>query len=190
MNIYIIDDDQQLQRSLSTLFQLNQFKVYTFSSAEEFLDNVEPKLEVGCIILDLRMEKMSGLELQSHIATTLSYWPIIFLSGHGKIHTAVTAIKNGAYQFLEKPVDNHTLLNCATQAIKQSKRLVAIAQQKSQLTVRELQIAERIMQGLTSKEIARELELSIKTVEYHRANINRKTDLKALRQKIMLLREH
>ncbi|PCI41897.1 MAG: DNA-binding response regulator [Rhodospirillaceae bacterium] len=179
--IHIVDDDEPLRRSLGELFKTEGFQVQLYESAEAFLEKELP-LKPGCIILDLRLPDMSGMEIQAAIVERNIHLPILFLTGHGKIHTAVEAIKRGAMDFLEKPIDNDILVATVRDAVKRSAALTWKADALSKLTLRERELISFIERNTPNKEIAHQLDVSIKTVEFHKRNISEKIDLKMFRQ--------
>jgi FixJ family two-component response regulator len=180
--VHIVDDDASLRDTLVRLFSIEDIATFTYASADEFLEKVNPNFEPGCLLLDLRMSGMSGLELQQKISDTLSHWPIVFLSGHGQVHTAVEALKQGALEFLEKPIDNDILLDAVINALNRSKRLSARAEMRESLTKREHDVLNCLEYGMSIKEMADTLTISEKTVEFHRANVRKKVNVKLYRQ--------
>ncbi len=188
MRVYIVDDDPQIRKALSRWFNLNGFQSESYSSAESCLEQLCTSYIPACVVLDLRMGKMSGLALQQHLIKLAPHWPIIFLSGHGQISTAIEAVKQGAMEFLEKPVDNQLLLKVVSSALERSESLVNLIQDKDKLTSREREIVDFLAFGFSSKEIASELDLSVKTVEYHRYNIKSKINLSAFKRNLISIR--
>ncbi|WP_260261460.1 response regulator transcription factor [Vibrio intestinalis] len=188
MTVFVVDDDLQIRKAMSRWFVLNNLKGECYSSAEAFLSQVKPNFLPGCIILDLRMEGMSGLELQRCLKERMPHWPIIFLSGHGQVHIAVEAVKQGAMDFLEKPVNNCSLLKVVTDALERSKCLVSLAEDRAKLTGRECETLDLLMFGFSSKDIASELDISVKTVEYHRYNIKSKIELGSYKRSVLAVR--
>jgi len=188
MTVFVVDDDLQIRKAMSRWFALNNLKGECYSSAEAFLNQVRPNFLPACIILDLRMGGMSGLELQRHLKELMPHWPIIFLSGHGQVHVAVEALKQGAMDFLEKPVDSDSLSKVVTAALERSKCLVSLAQSRSKLTERECEILDILAFGFSSKDIASKLGISVKTVEYHRYNIKSKIELSSYKRSVLAVR--
>lgn len=176
--VHIIDDDEMLRKTLINLCSLEEIDSEAYSGADIFLQQVKINYQPGCLILDLRMPGMNGLELQHKIKDTFSHWPIIFLTGHGQIHTAVEALKKGALEFFEKPIDNDELVSAIQSALKISIGLSLRAEMKSKLTVRELDILDCFEYGMSIKEMANKLSISEKTVDFHRANIKKKINIK------------
>jgi len=180
--VYVVDDDEAVRDSLQWLLEGNSYRVRSFASAEDFLSEFEPD-GVGCLVLDVRMPGMSGLELQSELATRNVGLPIVFVTGHGDVPMAVAAMKSGASDFIEKPFDQaslksvveRTLARAGDAAIEQDIRRQNVARM-ARLTLRERQVLERIVAGRLNKQIADDLGISIKTVEAHRANIMEKLE--------------
>ncbi len=184
--IYIVDDDEAVRDSLSWLLESNGYLVKCFSSAERFLQAVmgSDREVTSCAILDVRMPGISGLELQEHLIAESIPMPIAFITGHGDVSMAVTTMKKGAVDFIEKPFKEnelHTLVEKMLVTARDSYRIAS--QQKSnqsllsKLTSRERQVLERIVAGRLNKQIADDLTISIKTVEAHRANIMEKLNV-------------
>ena len=168
--IHVVDDDESLLSSLAEILEAEGWEVAPHMSSEDFLASAPP-LREGCIVLDLRMSGISGLELQTVLTDQNIPLPIIFLSGHGRIRSAVQAVRAGAIDFLEKPVDNDVLIQRVREAIDKSCHLVARETALSKLTIREREIVALLCQGKPNKTVAAELDISEKTVEFHRANI-------------------
>ena len=178
--VYVIDDDHAIRESLRFLIESIHLPVRTFATAQEFLEQYDTHT-TGCILLDVRMPGISGLELQEHLSAQGCILPIIFVSGHGDIPMAVRTIKAGAMDFVEKPFGDQALLERIQKAVELSianlqnrEALSTLAQRLGKLTGRERQILNLIAEGNANKTIASSLEVSEKTVEAHRANINRK----------------
>lgn len=181
--VYIVDDDEAVRDSLRWLLEANGYRVKSFSSAEEFLGAFDP-LEVAVLIVDVRMPGMSGLELQEELIARQIPLPIVFITGHGDVPMAVSTIKKGAVDFLEKPFNETDLRGIVARMLQQaSEQASQIQAQRDQqavlnrLTSREQQVLERIVAGRLNKQIAGDLNISIKTVEAHRANIMEKLEV-------------
>ena len=184
--VFIIDDDEAVRRFLSGLIASVGLHVETYASAQEFLDADEPS-QPGCILLDIRMPGMSGLELQKELASRNIRIPIIILTGHGNVQVAVHALKAGAVDFIEKPFNNELLLDRIQMAVAESVdadttrvKQDEIAHRMELLTPREHQVLDIVAAGETNKAIARRLEISEKTVEIHRARVMEKMQAKSL----------
>mgnify|MGYP001546610473 CR=1 FL=1 len=178
--VFVVDDDAAVRDSLRWLLESLQLKVETFESAEQFLENYSI-YRVGCLLLDLRMPGMSGLQLQQRLAEQKFALPIIIITGHGDIPVAVRAVKNGAYDFIEKPFDNDRLVERVKDALELDKEhhpkrlaLDAVNARIANLTPREKQVLEFVIDNHSNKEIAAKLGVSIKTVEFHRARVMEK----------------
>ena len=190
--IFVVDDDQAVRESLCWLLESVNLPVETFGSAQEFLSSYSAD-QGGCLILDVRMPGMSGLELQNKLAEIECSLPIIIVTGHGDVPMAVRALKAGAVDFIEKPFNDQTLLeriqNCLDQdrAQREERSLKSSLQQRlSQLTPREQEVLERVIAGKLNKVIADELGISSKTVEAHRANIMEKMGATSLAELVTM----
>lgn len=179
--IHIVDDDAALRRSLLFLFDSVGWRAQAHASADEFLAAYRPG-EPGCLVLDIRMPGMSGLELQQALRARGHVLPVIFITGHGDVSLAVQAMKQEACDFLEKPFKDQALLDAVTQAVRRSRRELAAERRRSQahallerLSPREREVALRVARGLPNKLIARELDISEKTVHVHRQHVMEKT---------------
>lgn len=177
--VYVVDDDLGMLKSMELLFQTNKLPVRAFTSAEKFLLEYQPSYR-GCIVLDLSMPGMDGMELQKELISRGSNLRIIFLSAHGSIPNAVTAMRAGAIDFLQKPVDPTVLIERVTDALSSvdtnvnqetEEEMETILKRFGHLTDRQVEILDLIVAGKLNKQIAAELNLSIKTVINHRANI-------------------
>jgi len=175
--IYLVDDDGAVRDALSLLLRTVGIEVKTFSDPTSFLE-AHKKLVPGCIIMDIRMPMISGLRVQEMLNDAQCDWPIIIISGHGDIDACRRAFKNGAVDFLSKPIDEQDLID----AIQKAQTLQATRHQQTaevaesralleSLTEREYEVIDMIVRGWTTKEIAGALSLSPRTVESHRANI-------------------
>ena len=186
--VYVIDDDQDICNSLTWLLDSVQLETQTFNSATEFLNYQRPNTP-ACLILDIRMRGMSGLQLQQQLNQQKAHIPIIFMTGHGDIPMSVNAMKAGAFDFLEKPFNPQHMLNqiqaCLQQAeqdfIESEKRKQQIQKLKS-LSPRENEIIHLLVDGLSSKHIAQMLNISHKTVEIHRTHIRQKLGTESIAQ--------
>ncbi len=183
-SVFIVDDDEAVRDSLKWLLEANAYRVQCFDSAERFLDSFDPS-RVGVLILDVRMPGMSGLELQERLNDLGNgkrfSLPIVFITGHGDVPMAVTTMKKGAVDFIEKPFNEAELraivermLRTAQESAIDTARRRASEEKLARLTQRERQVLDCIVAGRLNKQIADDLSISIKTVEAHRANVMEK----------------
>ena len=178
--VFIVDDDQAVARSLRWLIESVQIKVETFASAQAFLDGYATT-KPGCLVLDVRMPGMSGIELQERLTVQRIRVPIIFITGHGDVQMAVRAVQAGAFDFIEKPFNDQDLLDRIQRAISFDSeqrardslraRLSALL---ASLTPREREVLNLVVEGMSNKAVANTLGLSAKTVEVHRAKVMEK----------------
>ena len=178
--VYVVDDDEAVRDSLQWLLEGKDYRVRCFESAESFLSRYDAR-EVACLIVDIRMGGMTGLELQSRLLESHSPLPIVFITGHGDVPMAVDTMKKGAMDFIQKPFKEDQLVALVERMLDQAKESFAEHQSAAsrgalmaRLTLREAQVLERIVAGRLNKQIADDLGISIKTVEAHRANIMEK----------------
>ncbi len=178
--VFLVDDDPAVRDAVSLFLELKGRSVELFDSAQAFLDAYDPD-RPGCLVLDIRMPGISGLELQDLLLEKQIGIPIIFISGHGDVPVAVKAFKAGAIDFLEKPFDNHKLLACIDKAIsndlesrQREKQRSDMLERYQQLTPREQQVMVLVAEGNTNKDIARRLDISHRTVEIHRRRVMEK----------------
>ncbi len=186
--VYIVDDDQATRKSLRWLVETLDVQVQTFHCATAFLDAFDPE-QPGCLLLDMMMPGMTGLELQQELRRRGIEIPVIIITGFGDIPSAVRAVKNGAVEFLEKPVNDEMLVEQIRKALdldarrRSERRSVdAVMSRLALLTPREEEILGLVVEGLSSKEIAARLDVSFKTVEAHRAKIMRKMEAESVAQ--------
>jgi len=185
---YIVDDDEAVRDSMSMLLETSDLPHQCFSSASDFFAFYDGT-QIGCLILDIRMPGMSGLELQEKLKASDSLLPIIFITGHGDIPMAVEAMRRGALDFMRKPFEEDDLIQRIQQAFdfeadnRSERDIKQIALNKlSSLTSREKQVFNLVAEGHANKSIAFNLDISERTVEVHRAQVMRKLDIKTLAQ--------
>jgi FixJ family two-component response regulator len=178
--VFVVDDDEAVRDSLQWLLEGKDYRVRCYDSAENFLARYDAR-EVACLVVDIRMTGMSGLELQDRLLELHSPLPIVFITGHGDVPMAVISMKKGAMDFIQKPFDEADLVTLIERMLEHAKMSFASAQASAsrdallgKLTSREAQVLERIVAGRLNKQIADDLGISIKTVEAHRANIMEK----------------
>jgi FixJ family two-component response regulator len=178
--VYVVDDDEGVRDSLQWLLEGKDYRVRCYDSAETFLSRYDAR-EVACLIVDIRMGGMTGLELQDRLVERKSPLPIVFITGHGDVPMAVDTMKKGAMDFIQKPFQEEALVSLVERMLDQAKEAFSEHQHSAsrdallaKLTSREAQVLERIVAGRLNKQIADDLGISIKTVEAHRANIMEK----------------
>jgi two-component system, LuxR family, response regulator FixJ len=184
--IFIIDDDPMVRQGISLILKSAGYNVESFTSAEKLLE-LEDFQGQGCILLDIFMEGRSGLELQNEIAARFSYLPIIYISGRGDINMSVRAMKSGAINFLEKPVDENVLFPAVEEALEISRLIIQNKQDEGRLqslvdslTAREYQVFRKLITGMLNKQIAAELDIAEHTVKLHRGKITEKLGVKSV----------
>ncbi|MCI5991655.1 MAG: response regulator [Sutterella sp.] len=180
--VYVVDDDEAIRDSIRWLLEASDYNVELYESGESFIAHYNPET-IAVLLLDIRMNGMSGLEVQNFLREKKADIPIIFITGHGDVPMAVNALKKGAVDFIEKPFDleflKHLiekLLDATREKRNQVNRRNFNATLLARLTPREQQVLERIVAGRLNKQIADDLNISIKTVESHRASIMIKTN--------------
>ena len=193
--VYIVDDDEAVRDSLRWLLEGNGFSVKVFSNGEELLDFSKKQSHgiVGCLILDVRMPGITGVELHDVLLKEGIDIPVIFITGHGSVSLAVKSMKKGAIDFLEKPLSDEEICKLVESSLRKArdvsdKREVNLKAQEllAKLTPRENQVLERITAGRLNKQIADDLNISIKTVEAHRANIMTKVEARTVAELIKI----
>ena len=183
--IHLVDDDAAFRRSLVFLLESMGWPVQAHASAADYLDAGLPALEqTGCLLLDVRMPGMSGLELQQALIARGCHLPIVFITGHGDVELAVQAMKHGAFDFLEKPFRDQRLLDVVSAALRQreadlvsSERAQQAGDRLARLSPSEAEVARLVAQGLPNKLVARELDISEKTVHIHRQHVMEKAEV-------------
>ena len=183
--IHLVDDDAAFRRSLVFLLESMGWPVQAHASAADYLDAGLPALDqTGCLLLDVRMPGMSGLELQQALIARGCHLPIVFITGHGDVELAVQAMKRGAFDFLEKPFKDQRLLDVVSAALRQreadlvsSERAQQAGDRLARLSPREAEVARLVAQGLPNKLVARELDISEKTVHIHRQHVMEKAEV-------------
>jgi len=190
--IYVVDDDDGMRRALSLLLNTVGYKTAAFASPKDFLDTFKPDA-AGCLVLDIRMPGMSGLELQQHLNRMGSMLPVIFITGHGDVPMAVQAMKEGAFEFVQKPFRDQDLLDRINHALEQDKenrsslaRSADVLQRIESLTPREKQVMGLVVDGAANKVIAIDLGLSERTVEIHRAKVMEKMGARSVAHLVKL----
>ncbi len=190
--VFVVDDDQAMRNSLKWLIESVGVQVESFSSADDFLAQYQPGRS-GCLVLDVRMPGMSGLELQEHLAERSIHIPVVIITGHGDVPMAVRAMKAGAIDFIEKPFNDEVLLDAIRRAIAYEEQQrsfhnehLQIKQRLANLTPREHEVMEMVTDGKSNKEIANILGVSAKTIEAHRARVMEKMQAGSLAELVRM----
>ena len=190
--VYVIDDDEAMRDSLNFLLDSANFNVRLFESALKFLDAL-PGLEFGCVVSDVRMPGLDGIELLKRMKAGHSSFPIVIMTGHGDVPLAVEAMKLGAVDFLEKPFEDDRLVGMIEAAIRQADSSLKsgavtqdIAARVASLSPRERQVMNGLIAGLSNKLIARDYDISPRTIEVYRANVMTKMQANSLSELVRL----
>jgi len=185
--VFVVDDDASVRKALARLMASVGYAVETFASAREFLERGRPQDTPGCVVLDVRMPGLSGLDLQQELKAFTPLLPIIFITGHGDIPSSVRAMKGGAVDFLIKPVHDQDLLSAVRQAIARNvearerhKELRELQRRADTLTPREREVMVLVVRGLLNKQVAAELGTVEKTIKVHRARVIEKMGVESL----------
>ena len=193
--VFVVDDDVDMRDSLKFLMRSAGLRVQTFSSANAFVEAFDPRAP-GCLVLDVRMPVMSGIELFERLTVLHSTLPVIFMTAHADVPTAVRALKSGAAEFLEKPFDRKSLLDRVQSAIRedsqrreQSLRWEGMAARMASLTAREREILDLLLAGSSNKLMAAQLSITERAVEMRRASILKKLNVASLAEMVRLATE-
>jgi FixJ family two-component response regulator len=190
--VFVVDDELSVRQSLSRLLRAAGFNVATFGSAQEFLERYDPNTP-GCLVLDVAMPGLNGLELQEALVARDSLLPIIFLTGHGDLPSGVRAMKRGAVDFLGKPIDATDLIEVVRDAIEKNRiarrvdtELIEIRRRLATLTPREYEVLRHVVSGKLNKQIAANLGTVEKTIKVHRARVMEKVQAGSLAELVRL----
>ncbi|MBS0376361.1 MAG: response regulator transcription factor [Proteobacteria bacterium] len=193
--VFVVDDDDAVRTSLRLLLKSVGLPVETYASAQEFLDGFDAE-RAGCLVLDIRMPGMSGLELQQRLNEIHAIVPIVFITGHGDVPMAVEAMQHGAVDFIQKPFRDQDLIDRINQALEKDrdnraglKERDAIRRRMQQLTPREKEVLDLVTQGKANKVIAGDLNVSQRTVEIHRARVMEKMAASSLAHLVRMVIE-
>jgi two-component system response regulator FixJ len=185
-SVLVVDDDEQVRESIGVLLATANMKVRAFASAEEFLDARIPEHPL-CLLLDVRLPGMSGLELLKRLFQSGAHATVIIITGHGDVPMAVTAMRNGAFHFIEKPFDSEVLIDVVEEALAHAVRwahenagIEEVTESFQSLTPREKEVLEFLVEGHPSKVIAFKLGISTRTAEHHRAAVMKKMKARTL----------
>jgi FixJ family two-component response regulator len=194
--VFIVDDDAGVRDSLAMLLELKGFRTRTFAAAEAFLAEYRPEWP-GCLVLDLRMPGMTGLELQADLARRGSALPVIIITAHGDVATTRSALKGGAVDFIEKPIDDEALVAAIAAALDRDARereraqaAAGAAERLARLTGREREVLALVAEGRHNREIAVALGISPRTVEVYKARMMEKLQVRRVPDLVRLMLEH
>jgi FixJ family two-component response regulator len=189
--IFVVDDDASVRRSLARLLKSAAYEVELFASATEFLARPRRPEGAACLVLDLRMPELTGLELQERLSALASHLAVVFITGHGDIPTSVLAMKRGAVDFLPKPFEDTQLLEAVARAIERTaqnyrthQELTVIRERFATLTAREQEVMKHIVTGKLNKQVADALGTVEKTIKVHRARVFEKMQVESLAELI------
>jgi FixJ family two-component response regulator len=190
--VFVVDDDASVRRSMERILRIAEFKVQTFASGRDFLSCIRPE-GPGCLVLDVRMPGLSGLDLQQELSQSGKQIPIIFLTGHGDIPMSVRAMKAGAVEFLTKPVKQRTLLEAIQAAIERDRATCQaraatedLQARYEKLTPRDREVMSLVVAGLLNKQVAGELATAERTIKFHRAHIMQKLGVESLAELVRM----
>lgn len=190
--VHVVDDDETVRDSLRFLLESLRVPVRTHASAREFLSTYDPG-QSGCLVLDVRMPEISGLQLQEELAQRRIRIPIVMITGHGDVPMAVRAMKAGAFDFLPKPFNGQDLLECVQRALaadtdyrREDAQRRAATEHMELLTSREREVLDQLLAGRSNKLVARQLTISVKTVEVHRRKIMEKMAVRSVAELVAL----
>ncbi len=190
--VYVIDDDQAVRESLQWLIESVGLNVQTYENANALLQECE-EIRSGCLVVDIRLPGMSGLDLQDRLQAEGCHLPVIIITGHGDVPVAIRAMKAGAFDFIEKPFSDQVLLDRIREALKEdenrrisSARAAEIEAKRKLLTPREVEVMDLVVRGRLNKQIAAELGLSHKTIEVHRAHVMDKMQAQSLAELVRM----
>jgi FixJ family two-component response regulator len=193
--VYIVDDDEPMRDSLVWLLESKGLRVEAYASAEAFLEQVRENMR-GCLVLDVRMPGMSGLELFERLGGRGVTLPVIFVTGHGDVPMAVSAVKKGAIDFIEKPFNDEEMLRLVEQCLERDRsqsasrrQQLALRQRLAGLTEREREVMNLVVAGRMNKQIGDELGIAMKTVEVHRARVMHKLGVGSVAELVQLVLE-
>lgn len=192
---YLVDDDSAIRDSISLWLGMRGIRCAAYESAEDFLSEVQPDWR-GCVLIDLQLEGIDGLQLQAELAARNITLPLIFVTGHGDVSTTRDALKAGALDFIEKPVDNERLVELVeaamakdAEATKRQEQSALVAGRLQRLTQREREVMEQVVAGRHNREIAADLGISPRTVEVYKARLMDKLDVRRVADLVKLALE-
>lgn len=185
-NVYIVDDDSTIRESLARFLSTHGFQVHTFANAKDYLHNLD-QATVGCLVSDIDMPEMTGLQLQRKLNDLKCVRPTIFITGHGNVNMAVEAMKIGAFDFIEKPFDPGLLMAKINLAIDKYQQKIQVLNRYQELTNKELEVCACVVKGMKNREISETLFMSVPTVEAHRSKVMKKMQANSLPELVKML---
>ena len=185
-NVYIVDDDSTIRESLARFLSTYGFQVHTFANAQDYLYNLD-QATVGCLVSDIDMPEMTGLQLQRKLNNLQCVKPTIFITGHGNVNMAVEAMKIGAFDFIEKPFDPEMLMAKINLAIDKYQQKIQVLNRYQELTNKELEVCACVIKGMKNREISETLFMSVPTVEAHRSKVMKKMQANSLPELVKML---
>lgn len=193
MSVFLVDDDASVRKALTRLIRSAGYEVQSFASARDFLDSGPRSEGSACLVLDVRMPGLSGMDLQRELQRAKAILPIIFITGHGDIPTSVKAMKEGAVDFLQKPVKDKDLLKAIEQSLARAARdqsqrqeIAQIQKRVESLTPREFEVMSLVVAGMLNKQIAFKLGTVEKTIKVHRARVMKKMGVDSIAELVHL----
>jgi two-component system response regulator FixJ len=190
--VHVVDDDRDVRRSLSFLLGSADFQSRPFASGSDLIESLD-ELQPGCVLLDIRMPDMDGFQVMNELAERGVNWPVVIMTGHGEVPVAVRAMKAGAVDFLEKPFEEEVLLGSLERAFTlledrkgKAERRREAEKRVSELTAREHEVLRGLMGGMPNKMLARRFDISLRTVEMHRANMMERLKVGSLAEALTL----
>lgn len=190
--VHVVDDDREVRRSLSFMLGSAEFQSRPFASGADLVESLD-ELQPGCVLLDIRMPDMDGFEVMTELANRGVDWPVVVMTGHGEVPMAVKAMKLGAVDFLEKPFEEEVLLGSLERAFcllkergEKAQRKRAAEKRIAVLTAREHEVLRGLMAGMPNKMLARRFDISLRTVEMHRANMMERLQVGSLAEALTL----
>jgi two-component system, LuxR family, response regulator FixJ len=190
--VHVVDDDREVRRSLSFMLGSAQFNSRPFASGSDLVESLD-ELQPGCVLLDIRMPEMDGFQVMAELARRGVHWPVVVMTGHGEVPVAVRAMKAGAVDFLEKPFEEEVLLGSLERAFGLLRERGETAARRrgaeariGLLTLRERELLRGLMAGMSNKMLSRRLDISLRTVEMHRANMMERLQVGSLAEALTL----
>jgi two-component system response regulator FixJ len=190
--VHVVDDDRDVRCSISFMLNAAEMKSRPFASGTDFLDSIG-ELQPGCVLLDVRMPEIDGFQVMAELAARGIEWPVVVMTGHGEVSVAVRAMKLGAVDFIEKPFDEDVLMGSLERALvllkdrnEKAERKRLAQERVATLTARELEVLQGLLAGFPNKMLARRFDISLRTIEMHRANVMDRLQVSSLAEMLTL----